>query len=150
MPSLNRVQLIGNLTREPSLKAISNGTQVCEICLAINRRYRSPDGVAHATTTYVEVALFGRIAAASARFLHKGSLAYVEGSLSMDEWTDKTGARRKRLSVRGEQVLFLDPRGNVMNDVSAPVDASGFTLARTPQPQPPMAQYPPPPPPMGC
>lgn len=129
MPSLNRVHLIGNLTRDPVLKATSNGTQVCDFGLAMNSRYRTPDGVERENAVFVETVIYGKAAASCARCLKKGAPAYVEGRLVNSEWTDRSGAKHSRLKVRGERVLFLDSRSNAMQDVESGVDSREFALA---------------------
>ena len=128
MPSLNKVHLIGNLTREPALKAMTNSTQVCEFALAINSRYRSQDGVDHENTTFVDIFTFGKLAAACARFLHKGASAYVEGKLVNTEFTDRNGMKHSKMRVRAERVLFLDPKNNMMNDAEMAGDPVSYAI----------------------
>ena len=111
MASLNKVLLIGNLTRDPISRSTSGGTTICELGLAINRRFRTAAGEDREETCFVDIDVFGRQAEHCSRYLHKGSLAFVEGRLRLDQWEDRTtGQNRSRLKVTAERVQFLDPR----------------------------------------
>jgi single-strand DNA-binding protein len=109
MPSLNKVMLIGNLTREPLAKATPSGYQICELGLAVNRRFRTQQNEEREETCFVDMEAFGKTAELCSRFLHKGSLIYAEGRLRMDQWQDKaTGQNRSRLKVSVDTIQFLD------------------------------------------
>ena len=109
MPSMNRVSLVGNLTRDPESRKLPSGASVCACRLAINESYTDRDGKKVETPCYVDVDLWEKQADAAARFLHKGSLVLVEGRLQYDEWKTDDGQTRNRLKVRGDRVQFLDP-----------------------------------------
>ena len=112
MASLNKVILIGNLTRDPQLVANSNNGQTfCRFGLAVNRRYRTADGVDHEEVTFVDVTVNGRIGENCARYLAKGRQAYVEGSLKLETWVGRDEKERTSLRVFAERVLFLDSPG---------------------------------------
>jgi single-strand DNA-binding protein len=109
--SLNKVILVGNLTRDPELKHLPKGTAVARLCLAINRRWRTEAGERRDETTFVDVETFGRTAENCAQYVAKGSAVLVEGRLKLEQWDDKaTGQRRARLAVVGETVQFLSRR----------------------------------------
>jgi single-strand DNA-binding protein len=109
MANLNKVQLIGNLTRDPELRSTRGGTHLCDFGLAINRRWKDDHGETHEETTFVDVTFWGRIAEAITKWTKKGHSLYVEGRLQLDTWEDKqTGQQRSRLRVIGEQVQFLE------------------------------------------
>lgn len=111
MGNVNKVLLMGHLTREPQTKSTPSGTAICELGLAVNRRYRSPQGDEREDTCYVEVEAFGRTAEICGQFLHKGSPAFFEGRLRLDQWVDKnTGQNRSRLKVMAEAVQLIGPR----------------------------------------
>ena len=112
MDGLNRVLLIGNLTRDPVTRATPGGTSVCELGLAINRRYRTASGEDREETCFVDIDVFGKQAETCGRYLRKGALVFVEGRLRLDQWEDRTtNQKRSRLKVSAERVQFLDTRG---------------------------------------
>jgi single-strand DNA-binding protein len=108
MANLNKVMLIGNLTRDPELRHTPKGTAVSEISLAINRSWSNEQGQKQEETTYVEVTLWGRQAELAQQYLTKGRPVYIEGRLNLDTWDDKeTGKKRSKLRVIGENMQFL-------------------------------------------
>lgn len=108
MANLNKVMLIGNLTRDPELRHTPKGTAVSEISLAINRNWTNDQGQKQEETTYVEVTLWGRQAEVVQQYVTKGSPIYIEGRLQLDSWDDKeTGKKRSKLRVIGESFQFL-------------------------------------------
>jgi single-strand DNA-binding protein len=113
MANLNKVLLIGNLTRDPELRYTPSGRAVADISLAINRVWVNDAGQKQEETTFVDVTLWGRQAELAQQYLTKGRGAYVEGRLQMDTWDDKeTGKKRSRLKVVGDSLQFLpDGRG---------------------------------------
>ena len=113
MAYLNKVFLIGNLTRDPELRVTPKGTAICSFGLAVNRQYRDESGTARDETTFVDIEAWGKQADLVARYLAKGAPAMIEGRLKLDEWTDKTsGQKRHRLKVVLENVQFLGARSN--------------------------------------
>jgi single-strand DNA-binding protein len=113
MANLNKVMLIGNLTRDPELRYTPKGTAVAEIGLAINRVWNNEQGQKQEETTFVEVTLWSRQAELAQQYLTKGRGVYVEGRLQMDSWDDKeTGKKRSKLRIVAESLQFLpDGRG---------------------------------------
>jgi single-strand DNA-binding protein len=113
MANLNKVMLIGNLTRDPELRYTPSGKAVADIALAINRVWVNDQGQKQEDTTFVDVTLWGRQAELAQQYLTKGRGAYIEGRLQMDTWDDKeTGKKRSRLKVVGDNLQFLpDGRG---------------------------------------
>lgn len=108
MANVNKVILIGNLTRDPDLRYTPKGTAVTALGLAVNRRYKI-DGQPQEETTFVDVTFWGVQAETIAKYLSKGRALYIEGRLKLDTWEDKeTGKRRHKLGVIGEQFQFLD------------------------------------------
>lgn len=108
MANLNKVMLIGNLTRDPELRYTPKGTAVTDITLAINRVWSNDQGVRQEDTVFVEITLWGRQAELAQQYLAKGRMAYIEGRLQMDTWDDKdTGKKRSKLKVIGEVLQFL-------------------------------------------
>lgn len=108
--SLNRVYLVGNLTRDPELRRLpTTGTAVSMLRLAISDSFlRRSDNQRVESVVYLDVEVWDRQAETCSQYLRKGSSVLVEGRIQMDEWTDnKTGEKRSRLKVRGERVQFL-------------------------------------------
>lgn len=112
MASLNKVMLIGNLTRDPEVRYTAKGTAVAEIGLAINRFIPATDtSDRREETTFVDVTLWGKQADLAKQYLSKGRSVYIEGRLQLDTWQDKTtGQNRSKLSVVAEGLQFLGGR----------------------------------------
>ncbi len=108
MANLNKVMLIGNLTRDPEVKHTAKGTVVADLGLAINRVWYNEQNQKQEDTTFVDVTLWGRQAEVAQQYLTKGSPCYVEGRLTLDTWDDKTtGQKRSKLKVVGEMLQLL-------------------------------------------
>ena len=110
MASLNRVLLMGNLTRDIELKHTANNTAVANIGLAVNRRYRSGEEYKE-ETTFVDCEAWGRTAETMAKYLNKGRPVFIEGRLKLDEWQDRDGNRRTKMVTVVENFQFIDSRG---------------------------------------
>jgi single-strand DNA-binding protein len=112
MANLNRVLLIGNLTRDPEIRYTPKGTAVAEIGIAVNRVFSGEDGEKREEVTFVDVTLWSRQAEIAQQYLRKGRPVFIEGRLQLDSWEDKqTGQKRSRLRVVGENIQFLGSRG---------------------------------------
>ncbi len=112
MASLNKVLLIGNLTRDPELRYIQSGTAVLDLGLAVNRRVKKSDGTWGEEAAFIDVTVWGKQAENCAEYLSKGRPVFVEGRLQFDQWEDKkTGDKRSKLKVTAESVQFLGGRG---------------------------------------
>ena len=112
MASLNKVFLIGNLTRDPELRVTPKGTAICQFGLAVNRQYKDDSGATRDETTFVDIEAWGKQGELVAKYLAKGSPAFVEGRLRLDQWEDKTsGQKRSRLKIVLDNVQFLGRPG---------------------------------------
>jgi len=109
MASYNRVVLVGNLTRDPELRYIPNGTAVSDVGLAVNDRVKKGDQWVD-ETTFVDVTLWGRTAEIANEYLSKGSPVLIEGRLKLDRW-EKDGQKFSKLKVIGEKLQMLGGRG---------------------------------------
>jgi single-strand DNA-binding protein len=107
MPNLNKVMLIGNLTRDPEIKYTAKGTAIGDLSLAINRSFKGDNGERQEETTFVDVTLWGKTAELAGQYLAKGRPVYIEGRLQLDTWQDKEGQKRSKLKVIGEVMQFL-------------------------------------------
>lgn len=111
MPNLNRVELMGNMTRDAELKYTPRGTAVAEFGLAINRTWKDDSGQKKEEVTFVDITFWGRMAEIVSEYGGKGKPLYVEGRLSLDTWEDKqTGQKRSRLKIVGEGLQLLGGR----------------------------------------
>jgi len=110
MASFNKVILVGNVTRDPELRYISNGTPVTEIGLAVNNRRKGPNGEWVDETTFVDVTFWSREAEIAGEYLTKGSPLMIEGRLKLDTW-EKDGKKNSKLRVVGEKLVLLGSRG---------------------------------------
>ena len=110
--SINRVNISGNLTRDPELRSLPSGTQVLSFGVAVNDRVRNQTtGNWEDRPNYVDCVVFGNCAEPLNRFLSKGSKVAIEGKLRWSQWQDKqTGSNRSKLEVVVDQVEFLSPR----------------------------------------
>ncbi len=108
MANLNKVMLIGNLTRDPELRHTAKGTAVSEIGLAINRTWSNDQGIKQEDTTFVDVSVWGKQAELIQQYVVKGNPIYIEGRLQLDTWDDKaTGQKRSKMRVICENFQFL-------------------------------------------
>lgn len=108
MANLNKVLLLGNLTRDPELRYTPRGTAVGDMSMAVNRVWNNEQGERQEETTFVDIVLWGRQAETAQQFLSKGRGVFIEGRLQMDTWEDKaTGQKRSKLKVVAENLQFL-------------------------------------------
>jgi len=111
MANLNKVMLIGNVTRDPEIKYTPQGRAVTDLGIAVNRTYSTESGERREETTYVDVTLWGRTAETAGEYCKKGRAVYIEGRLQLDSWEDKTsGQKRSKLRVVGDNYQLLDRR----------------------------------------
>jgi single-strand DNA-binding protein len=108
MASLNKVMLIGNLTRDPEVRMMTSGRPVCNFGLAMNRSYKDSEGNRKEEVTFVDIECFGPRAEAVARFFTKGRPIFVEGRLKLDQWESKEGEKRSALRVVLDNFEFVD------------------------------------------
>lgn len=112
MANLNKVLLMGNLTRDVKLSYLPSNTPVAELGLAVNRTWVGQDGQKHEEATFVDLTMFGKRAEVLNKYLHKGDPLFVEGRLKLDTWDDKqTGQKRSRMRVMIEDFQFLGRAG---------------------------------------
>src|SRR5579885_3320669 len=97
MANLNKVLLLGNVTRDPEVRYTPKGSAVCDLGIAVNRQFTLDSGEKREEVTFVEVTLWGRTAEIAGEYLRKGRPVFIEGRLQMDTWDDKqTGQKRSR------------------------------------------------------
>lgn len=109
MPEVNQVVLAGRLTRDPELKYLPSGSAVCELGLAVSRRYRTKSGEQREDTLFINVETWARTAEWCGENLRKGRPVMVEGRLKSDQWEDReTGQRRSIIKVNSNRVQAMD------------------------------------------
>ena len=107
MASLNKVLLIGNLTKDPELRYTPQGTAVVNLRLAVNRRFKTKTQEMKEETCFVTAVAWDKQAETCNQYLHKGSPIFVEGRLQSRSWEDNAGQKRNVIEVRVERVQFL-------------------------------------------
>lgn len=105
---LNRVFLIGNLTRDPELRYTPNNTAIAEFGLAVNRNYQDSSGEWQEETAFVDINVWGSQGENCSNYLEKGSKVFLEGRLDFNSWENDQGDRRSKLEVTAQRVIFLD------------------------------------------
>ncbi|HZL55220.1 MAG TPA: single-stranded DNA-binding protein [Solirubrobacteraceae bacterium] len=111
MATINRVVIVGNLTRDPELRATPAGTSLCRLRVACSTSWRNKDtGEIDERPNYFDVSVFGASAEACARFLAKGRPVAVDGRLEWHEWETPQGERRQAVGVVADSVQFLASR----------------------------------------
>ena len=130
MASLNKVLLIGNLTRDPELRYTPQGAAVCEFSIAMNRTFNSKTGEKKEEVTFIDIVAWARTAEICGEYLKKGRPVFIEGRLQQDRWEQPDGQKRSRIKVTAERVQFLGspaggggPRGAAPAAAEAPTEA---------------------------
>ena len=109
--SLNRVQLIGNLTRDPELRYIPTGAAVCSFGIATNRTWKTETGEKHEESEFHNIVAWNKLAELCSQFLVKGRKVYVEGRLSTRSWQAQDGTQKSRTEVVIDDMILLDSAG---------------------------------------
>jgi single-strand DNA-binding protein len=111
MPTLNRVQLIGRLGKDPESKYTPTGKKVCHFSLAVSNRWKDKNGETKESTEWVNIEAWGRLGEVCQEYLKKGSLIFVEGRLKTDKYEDRERGETKYFTKIVAQTLqFLDKR----------------------------------------
>ncbi len=138
MPNLNKVLLMGNITRDLETRYTPKGTAVLDVGMAINRVTKTDSGEKREEVTFVDITLWGRTAEVVAEYCKKGSPLYVEGRLTLDQWEDKaTGQKRSKIKVIGETIQLLGTKGggHASSDARADKEAESHSPRERPKPE---------------
>ena len=140
MANLNKVLLMGNLTRDPEVRYTPKGTAVTELGIAVNRIYTGESGEKREEVTFVDVTVWGRTAENVGEYLRKGRPVFIEGRLQLDSWEDKqSGQKRNKLRVVADNVQFLGSRsgggGGPEEGGEAPRSSLGSGARKAPPPK---------------
>lgn len=133
---LNKVMIIGRLGSDPKLTYTQSGAPVCNFSVATDESYQDRDGNRVERTEWHRIVVFQRAAENCANFLSKGSLVYVEGSLTTRKWTDQQGQERYTTEIKAQRVQFLDRKSD-----SAPRGYGADENAGSPRRNLPPRQY---------
>jgi single-strand DNA-binding protein len=106
--SLNKVQLIGNLTRDPETRMTPNGQQVTTFGLATNRTWNDQSGQKQERAEFHNIVGWGKLAEIMAKYLVKGKKVYIEGRLQTRDWEAQDGSKRSRTEIVAENLIMLD------------------------------------------
>ena len=138
MANINRVVLVGNLTKDPELRHTPSGTAVCSLRIAVNSRRRDEAGQWVDKPNYFDVSIFGNQAESSAQYLSKGRPVGIDGRLDWREWDAQDGTKRQAVEIIADSVQFLGGRneggaGGDGGNQFVPAGASGGSDADFPQ-----------------
>lgn len=111
MYSLNRAQLIGNVTADPEVRALPSGQRVANFSIATNRRYTDSAWVQQDVPEYHNISLFGKLVEIAEQYLRKGNKIYLEGRIQTRSWEDQSGQKKYKTEIVGEQMIMLTPKG---------------------------------------
>lgn len=137
--SINRVNITGNLTRDPELRATAGGTQILSFGVAVNDRRKNPQtGAWEDVPNFVDCIVFGQRAEAVSRFISKGSKVAIEGKLRYSAWETKEGQRRSKLEVIVDEIDFMSrPQGQQVTSPAAEAakvaDVPAYSAPRAPE-----------------
>ncbi len=134
--SLNQVFLMGNLTRDPELRQIPSGQNVCSFSLALNRAYKDQSGEWQEATDFIDVVAWAGLAERVAQYLTKGRRCLVQGRLQSRSW-EQDGQKRSKVEVLATDVTFLDSRGSGGNNDETPatIPSAGSKSSGTKKPK---------------
>lgn len=121
--SLNKVQLIGNLAVDPTIKYTPSGSMVCTFVVATNRRYTKADGSIAEEAEFSPIAVWGKLAEICQKILAKGMLVFVEGRLRTRSWEGQDGTKRYRTEVRALDIILLNSKDR--QGAGMPADMGG-------------------------
>ena len=114
---LNKIFVMGRLTRDPELRRTNNGTAVASFALAVDRDFKNADGTKD--TDFIDIVAWRGTAEFASKYFTKGRMAVVSGRLQIRGWTDKDGSKRRTAEVNADHVYFGDSKKELQNDPSA-------------------------------
>lgn len=120
---MNKVFLVGNITRDIELRYTPTGTAVATTGIACSKKFKKQDGSQGEEVMFIDLTFFKRSAEIANQYLAKGSKIAVEGSVKLDQWTDANGGKRSKHSVTVEAMEMLSPKGETQEKRPVPVEA---------------------------
>jgi single-strand DNA-binding protein len=122
---MNLVILKGHLTRDPELKTTTSGVSVCDVGLAVNKRFQNRAGEVIEKTLFVDCTVWGKQAESLAKYMGKGSPVIIEGALQLEQWENERKEKRQKITVRANSVEFLHRAAGKPDPTDA--DAPAYT-----------------------
>lgn len=133
MYSLNRAQIIGNLTRDPELKYTASGQAVTSFAVATNRSWQNADGTKQDAVEYHDIVAWGKLAEIANQILAKGKQTYVEGRLQTRNWESQDGTKRSKTEIVADNLIALGgTRGEAARSPEPSPDAAESPAPETP------------------
>jgi len=117
---LNKVFIIGNLTRDPDYKELQSGSSVCSFSVAVNRSYATKDGEKKEEVSFIKVQAWGKLAETCGKYLTKGSQLLVDGALKQERWETEDGTKKDKTLVSAVAVQFLNTKPRAEAEQQAP------------------------------
>ena len=128
MADLNKVMLIGRLTRDPQLRYLPSQSAVCDFGFAVGRKFKTASGESKEESTFLDCTVFGKGAEIFNQYMAKGKQCYLEGRLRLDQWDDKTtGQKRSKLTVVVEDFQFLGSPGEGQRSSGGDAEGGGYS-----------------------
>ena len=124
---LNKIFIMGRLTRDPELRRTQNGTAVAGFALAVDRDYKNADGTKE--TDFIEVVAWRSSAEFVSKYFTKGRMAIVEGRLQIRDWTDKDGNKRRNAEIIADNIYFGDSKRNDATEPHFTVESAAGDFA---------------------
>ena len=124
--SINKAILIGRLCRDPESRQ-ANGKAVCNFSMATNETWRDTEGEKQERVEYHRIVIWGKLAEVAAKYLTKGSQAYIEGKLQTREWTDKDGQKKYTTEIVASSLVMLSGKGEGGNNPEKPESSGGLS-----------------------
>lgn len=120
---INKAIIYGNLTRDPELKSLPSGAQVCEFGVATNRVWKDKNGAKQESTDYHNIVVFGRQAELIKQYLHKGSGVFLEGRIQTRSWDAQDGTKKYRTEIVADRIQFGPKSGSTGGGSYEPKDS---------------------------
>jgi single-strand DNA-binding protein len=116
---INKAIIYGNLTRDPELKSLPSGSQVCEFAVATNRVWKDKNGAKQESVDYHNIVIFGRQAEIVKQYLHKGSGVFLEGRIQTRSWDAQDGTKKYRTEIVADRIQFGPKSGSTSSPQAA-------------------------------
>ncbi len=142
--NLNKIMLIGNLTRDPETRTLPSGTQVTKFRIAVSRRFSKRDGDKGEETLFIDVETWSRTAEIASQYLRRGSQVFVEGRLKQDSYQTQSGEKREKMVVVAENIQLGARAGDGGGQTDGPPQRSrsfGPPADRASEPDYPVDSY---------
>jgi single-strand DNA-binding protein len=126
--NVNRVVIVGRLTRDPELRALPSGSSVCDLRIACNSSRKDAGGEYAEKPNFFDVSVYGSPAENVSSYMHKGSRVAVDGRLDWREWETDDQQKRQAVSIVADRVQFLDSRGGAWGDEAGAEEHEGAAV----------------------